>query len=153
MVTQWESEVRSIVEQVVRAERLELYWLELRAAGPRWQVLVYIDHPRGISVEDCARVSRALEGPLDQITDHSYEIEVSSPGIDRPLYTREHYASALGKPVELHLRIPHQGQHSFTGRLKNVDAQALTLQDERGQLLRIPWEGVSRGRVIASRYL
>lgn len=153
MSAQWESEVRSIVEQVVRAERLELYWLELRATGPRWQVLVYIDHPRGVGVDDCARVSRALEEPLDKITEHSYEIEVSSPGIDRPLYTREHYESALGKPIELRLRVPHHGQHSFTGRLKDVDAQALTFQSERGELLRIPWEDVSRGRVIASRYL
>lgn len=153
MVTPWESEVRSIVEQVVRLERFQLYWLELRAAGPRWQILVYIDHPRGVGIDDCARVSRALEEPLDRITEHSYEIEVSSPGIDRTLYTREHYESALGKPVELRLHTPYQGQQYYAGHLKDLDAQTLTLKDERGELLRIPRADISRGRVIASRYL
>ncbi|MCS6937122.1 MAG: ribosome maturation factor RimP [Candidatus Bipolaricaulota bacterium] len=147
MVNAWESQVRSIVERVVRQERLQLYWLELRAAGPRWRVCVYIDHPRGISVEDCARVSRALEEPLDQITEHSYEIEVSSPGIDRPLYTREHYESALGRSIELRLRTPHQGRRHLTGYLKELTSQALTVQDADGVLWQIPWEEISRGRL------
>lgn len=148
-----EAEIRSTVEQVVRREHFQLYWLELRARGPRWQVVVYIDHPGGVGVDDCARVSRALAEPLDRLIDRSYELEVSSPGIDRPLHTREHYERALGKPVELRLRLPHAGRQRFTGWLQELTAQALALRDARGEILRIPWEDVGRGRVIASRYL
>lgn len=153
MVSQLAAAVRSVVERAVAQARLELYWLELRAAGPRWQVIVYIDHPGGVGVDDCARVSRALGEPLDALIDHSYEIEVSSPGIDRLLYTPEHYKRAIGKPVELRLRILREGRQRFTGWLQGLSHQELALQDERGEIFHIPLQDISRAQVIESRYL
>ncbi|GBC76130.1 Ribosome maturation factor RimP [bacterium HR07] len=149
MISQLEVEIYREAERVARAHGVELYWLEVRAAGPRWQVVLYIDRAGGVTIDDCERVSRALEAPLDALIDHSYELEVSSPGIDRPLHTRAHYHKALGKPVELHLR-----QRTVVwGWLRGLTENAILLTDARGETVSIAFDDVHSARVIESRFL
>jgi ribosome maturation factor RimP len=149
MVSQLEVEIHREAERVTLAQGVELYWLEVRTSGPRWQVTVYIDRAGGVTIDDCERVSRALEAPLDALIDHSYELEVSSPGIDRPLFTLAHYQKALGKPVELRLR----QRTTLQGRIVGIAANAIFLADESGKTKQIPLDDVSRARVIESRFL
>ncbi len=149
MISQLEVEIHREAERVALAQGVELYWLQVRACGPRWQVVVYIDHAEGVTIDDCERVSRALEEPLDALIDHSYELEVSSPGIDRPLHTRAHYQKALGKPVELRLR----ERKVLQGWLHGLTESTILLTDAHGETVPIAFDDVHSARVIESRFL
>lgn len=153
MISQLEMAVHTVAERIALEQGVELYWLEMRTVGPRWQVTVYIDRVGGVSIDDCERVSRALEGPLDMLIDHSYVIEVSSPGIDRVLHTRAHYERALGKPVELRLRSPRDGHSVLQGWLSGLERDAILLADARGETVRISLDDVLSARVTESRFL
>ncbi len=153
MVSQIEADVQTVAERIALAQGVELYWLDLRASGPRWQVTVYIDRAGGVSIDDCERVSRALEEPLDALIEHSYELEVSSPGIDRPLHTRAHYERALGKPVEVRLRSPREGQKVLTGWLQGMANNELFLEGAQGETVQLSLHDVHHAQVIESRFL
>ncbi len=153
MISQLEMAVHAVAERIALEQGVELYWLEMRTSGPRWQVTVYIDRVGGVSIDDCERVSRALEGPLDALIDHSYIVEVSSPGIDRALHTRAHYERALGKPVELRLRQARDGHKVLQGWLSGLEGDMILLTDARGQTLRIAFDDVKSARVTESRFL
>lgn len=153
MISQLEMAVHTVAERIALEHGVELYWLEMRTVGPRWQVTVYIDRVGGVSIDDCERVSRALEGPLDALIDHSYIIEVSSPGIDRALHTRTHYERAVGKPVELRLRQARDGHRVLQGWLAGLDKDAIILADARGETLRVSLDEVLSARVTESRFL
>lgn len=148
MISQLEVEIQRAAERVTLAQGVELYWLEVRTSGPRWQVTVYIDRAGGVTIDDCERVSRALEAPLDALIDHSYELEVSSPGIDRPLHTRAHYQKALGKPVELRLRTK-----TVRGWLHGITDDAIFLTDDHGATVQLSLDDVRSAQVIESRFL
>lgn len=149
MISQVEVEIHREAERVALAQGVELYWLEVRTSGPRWQVTVYIDRAGGVTIDDCERVSRALEAPLDALIDHSYELEVSSPGIDRPLHTCAHYRKALGKPVELRLR----QRKTLQGWLHDITDDTIFLTDAHGATVQVPFGDVLHARVIESRFL
>ncbi len=153
MISPLEVEIQNEAERIARAHGVELYWLEVRASGPRWQVVIYIDRAGGVTIDDCERVSRALEEPLDALIDHSYELEVSSPGIDRPLHTRAHYYKALGKPVELRLRQPCHGQKVLQGKLHGLIGNTIFLSDVHGQTVQLSLDEVQSAQVIESRFL
>ena len=153
MISQLEMAVHTVAERIALEHGVELYWLEMRTVGPRWQVIVYIDRVGGVSIDDCERVSRALEGPLDALIDHSYILEVSSPGIDRALHTRTHYERAVGKPVELRLRSPRDGQRVLHGWLAGLDKDAVLLADAHGETIRVSFDDVTEARVTESRFL
>lgn len=154
MVSNIEVDVQSVAERITRAQGVELYWLDVRTSGPRWQVTVYIDRASGgVTIDDCERVSRALEEPLDALIEHSYELEVSSPGIDRPLHTRAHYERAIGKPIEVRLRSPREGQRVLTGWVQGIANGTLLLQNSQGETVQIPFTDVHHAQVIESRFL
>lgn len=145
--------VHAVAERIALEQGVELYWLEMRTSGPRWQVTVYIDRAGGISIDDCERVSRALEEPLDALIDHSYVIEVSSPGIDRALHTRTHYERALGKPVELRLRQARDGQKVLQGWLSGLEHNGILLTTAHGETVRVSFDEVLSAHVAESQFL
>ncbi len=153
MISQVEMAVHAVAERIALEQGVELYWLEMRTSGPRWQVTVYIDRAGGVSIDDCERVSRALEEPLDALIDHSYVIEVSSPGIDRALHTRTHYERALGKPVELHLRQARDGQKVLQGWLSGLEQNGILLTTAHGETVRVSFDEVLSAHVAESQFL
>lgn len=84
---------------------------------------VYIDSPRGVGIEDCAKVSRQLGAILDveNAILGQYELEVSSPGLDRPLFTLAQYQKYRGKKIKLRLRLPKEGRRNFSGILQQAE--------------------------------
>ncbi|MCS7198085.1 MAG: ribosome maturation factor RimP [Candidatus Bipolaricaulota bacterium] len=150
MNSQLEGAVQALAEQVALEHGVELYWLEIKTSGPRWQVTVYIERAGGVTIDDCERVSRSLEEPLDALIEHSYELEVSSPGIDRPLYTRRHYELAVGKPIEVRL---WDAAAVMKGWLQGLSQDELWLEDESGTVVPIPFAAVRSAQVIESRFL
>ncbi|MFM8550865.1 MAG: ribosome maturation factor RimP [Nitrospiraceae bacterium] len=154
---------RAVAEPIVRALALELVDVECAGQGAGMVLRVFIDKPGGVTVHDCEQVHLSLGHALDveDLMAHAYTLEVSSPGLDRPLKRREDYAKALGKQVNLRLRLPWEGQWRVVGRLLDVNEQGLTLAVQaakpRGPRHRalsepslqasVEWDAIAAGRL------
>jgi ribosome maturation factor RimP len=122
------SELRNIIAPAVIALGFELVDCELHFEQGRKIILVYIDNPtgdistKGVTIEDCTRVSRQINATLEveAPTMGGYTLEVSSPGLDRPLVTAAHYQRFLGAHVKIKLKNPLDGRRNFTGELLSV---------------------------------
>jgi ribosome maturation factor RimP len=128
----------------------ELVGVEYFQRGSGGAVLrVYIDHEKGITLDDCSAVSHQLSGVLDvedPIPGH-YDLEVSSPGLDRPLFTTEHYERFRGRAVRLKLVAKLDGRRKLEGRLAGVRSDAVLLHVE-GEDLEIPLAMIASARLV-----
>src|SRR5262245_54900424 len=104
---------------------------------------VYIDHPRGVDHALCERVTDLLRGYLDR-----YTIDVSSPGVERPLRKPAHFRKAVGRKVSLRTATEFDGRKRFRGELLSADEQTLSLGAEGGKAVFIPYDSIVRGNLI-----
>lgn len=106
----------------VEALDYELVGIEFIRAGKHSTLRVYIDHPEGISVDDCARVSHQVSSVLDveDPINTEYNLEVSSPGMDRPLFNAAQYEQFQGEMAQVVLNVPVAGKRKFTGTIRTV---------------------------------
>ena len=113
--------IHEILAPGAKALGYELVAVEL-GGGDTSVLCCYIDSENGIDVEDCAKASRQFSAILDveDPISNKYHLEVSSPGLDRPLVTPEHFKSVKGKRVKIKLSIPIEGRKRFTGEVVNV---------------------------------
>lgn len=149
--------VRKIAIPIVRSFGLDL--VEVECTGHRSQtvVRVFIDRADGVSLSDCEHVHRSLSSALDVMDPipYTYTLEVSSPGLDRPLKSREAFQRALGKMVRIKLRHPHGGQWSLTGSLLEVHGAGvlLRLKSATGErtaqppTITIAWDAIAGARL------
>jgi ribosome maturation factor RimP len=137
---------RSVVEPL----GYELVGVEYFQRGKLGGVLrVYIDHADGITLDDCAAVSRQLSGVLDvedPIKGH-YDLEVSSPGLDRPLFGVEQYERFRGHRAKVRLAAKLEGRRNFAGVLAGVDQGALLLEED-GETIVLPLEMIESARLV-----
>lgn len=112
-------ELIHLLEPAVSGLGYELVELEFAPAGSGGLLRLYIDAPPGITLDDCERVSRQVSAVLDaeDPIPGQYTLEVSSPGLDRVLRTREHFRRFAGSRVRLQLEVPIEGRKRFTGTL------------------------------------
>lgn len=143
------NELAEIAQRVAATQGVEFYWLTWRRGGSRSFVTVYIDRPGGVNVEDCARVSRALEALFDEKIDRSYDLEVSSPGLDRELHVPAHFKRALGQTVQLKLSIPWNEQNVLTGLLQGLSEREVMI-DLDEETIHVPFARIQRAKVVAS---
>lgn len=110
----------------------------------------YIDHPRGITLDDCSTVSKELEYLLDAEFDFdgAYVLEVSSPGLDHALKSQRDFAHFAGRRARLVLREPMNGDNVVTGTLVGAGAEEIRLTSEDGGDLVIPLSNISRARLL-----
>ncbi len=123
-------ELFRLLEPAVVTLGYELVELEFAPAGSGGLLRLYIDAAPGITLEDCERVSRTVGRLLDSedpIPGH-YTLEVSSPGLDRVLRTREHFERFVGSRVKIQLAVPLDGRRRFTGTLLEVGAEGLVVE-------------------------
>jgi ribosome maturation factor RimP len=118
--------------------------LAVELANPD-RFVVYVDHPEGVDHALCVRVTDLLRDYLRE-----YSIDVSSPGVERPLRKPAHFAGALGHTVSLRTREPLDGRSKFKGELKDAGDDALTLGID-GTTIEIPYETIVRGNLIDER--
>ena len=121
-MVQANKQLQAIIEPAVSALGYELVGIEHLSQGKHSVLRVYIDHEDGISVDDCADVSHQVSAVLDvedPITG-LYTLEVSSPGLDRPLFTEAHYLRYVGQLAEIRSHSPIDGRRRFKGRLQAV---------------------------------
>ncbi len=107
----------------------ELLGIEFISAGKHSVLRIYIDHENGINVDDCAEVSRQVSAILDVEDPISteYNLEVSSPGLDRPLFTLAHFEAVVGEKVDVKLSMPLNGRRKFKGKLVAVENDVLVV--------------------------
>ncbi|NND91361.1 MAG: ribosome maturation factor RimP [Granulosicoccus sp.] len=124
------TQVVSVIEPVVSGLGYELVGAEFGQAENGMTLRVYIDKPEGIVMEDCATVSRQLDAVLDveDTIKSAYLLEVSSPGIDRPLFTEAHFAAQIGEEVKVRLADGIGGRRNFKGQLVGVEDGVATVE-------------------------
>jgi ribosome maturation factor RimP len=153
-------EVRAIAERVARSFGLELFDVQLRRESIGWVIRVYIDGPQtdfeaaadptqeSVNLDDCQRVSRDLSAVLDaDVTfDHAYTLEVSSPGLDRPLRHLNDCRRFAGRLAKIVTREAVDGLNYIAGRITGVENDHVIIDTGHG-FHRIPWSAVSRARL------
>lgn len=142
-----ETTVETVVLPAIQARGLSLVDLEVRGNGRRTVVRIYVDRPGGVTIDDCQGLSREVGDLIDvaDVVPGSYDLEVSSPGLDRELRRDREFRWATGRLVRLWTREPVAGHRELSGRLVLVDEAALMLATPDG-----PRE-VSRSLVTKAR--
>lgn len=121
--------IHRLLEPTVTALGLELWGIEHVGRGRQSLLRIYIDSDDGVDIDDCERVSRQVSAVLD-VEDPikgEYTLEVSSPGLDRPLFVPAHYRRFIGSEIKLRLRAPHEGRRKFKGLIDRVEEDQLEL--------------------------
>lgn len=130
----YEQKTEEILTPIVQEYGFELVDVEYVKEGGTWYLRSYIDKPGGISIDDCEMVSRRLSDILDEkdYIDDSYIMEVSSPGLGRPLRKEKDFKRSLGEEVEVRTYRMIDKKKEFTGILKSYDADTVTIELEDG---------------------
>ena len=149
-------QVRAIADRVAKAHGLEIWDIVSRREGSGHVIRVVIDRPGpaatpddSVSIEDCEQVNRELGTILD-VEDplpFAYTLEVSSPGLDRPLRDAEDYRRFAGRLAKIVVREAVDNQTAFDGRLRGLEDDSVLLEGPRGRLHRLPLRLISRGRL------
>ena len=149
----------TLVDPLVRAEGFELVELEYGREPQGWVLRLFIDRPGrdpmskegGIGLDECAKVSHAVETALEveDLVPHAYALEVSSPGINRPLRRPEHFAKVVGKRVKVKTFGPvgTPPRKSFSGVLVQTSTSEITLQVEGGGAFQIPFRDIAKANL------
>lgn len=129
---EYEQKTEALVLPIIEANNFELVDVEYVKEAGNWYLRVYVDKEGGIAVDDCEVVSRALSDKLDvdDFIEDSYILEVSSPGLGRPLKKEKDYIRSIGKEVDIHLYKSIEKQKEFTGVLKSYNKEEIVLQIE-----------------------
>jgi ribosome maturation factor RimP len=128
--------VRNLIEPIVAELNLELWDVRYVKEGAQWYLRVFIDKPEGIGIEDCEKVSRAIDAPLDELNpiEQSYCLEVCSPGIDRELVREEHFMRFIDADVMVKMIRPIEGiGKEFAGVLKEYNKGEILIEDHSGE--------------------
>lgn len=132
---EYEQKAESLLAPIVEEYGFELVDVEYVKEAGNWYLRGYIDKPGGITVNDCEQVSRAFSDKLDEndFIEDSYIMEISSPGLDRPLKKEKDFIRSMGKKVEIRTYRPIEKQKEFCGVLTAYDNDSVTIDDE-GQI-------------------
>lgn len=133
----YEQKTEEILQPLMEANGFELVDVEYVKEGGTWYLRAYIDKPGGIAIDDCELISRALSDELDaqDFIEDSYILEVSSPGLGRPLKKDRDFERSIGQEVEVRTFRAIDGQKEFTGILKNYDKDSVSITlDEETEL-------------------
>ena len=142
-------ELQSLLEPTIENMGYELVDLELRLGGRDGVVRVFIDHPDGISLDDCEKVSRVISALLDiedPLPGH-YNLEVSSPGLDRKLTKVEHFQRFAGEIVKVQMRFPIAGRKRFRGTLVASDDENIVVEVD-GEPHSLPLATIDTARLV-----
>ena len=142
--------LRRMLAAVVETMGYELVGVEFHDHGDHALLRIYIDSETGIGLDDCQRVSHQLSGVLeveDPITGR-YTLEVSSPGLDRPLFEAAHFDRFAGSEVRIQLRELLDGRRKLVGRLLGMRDDNVAIMDSEGREWRVPLERIEKARLV-----
>lgn len=133
----YEQKAEELLMPLIEQNQFELVDVEYVKEAGNWYLRAYIDKPGGITVDDCEVISRAFSDLLDvhDFIDDAYILEVSSPGLGRPLRKDKDFERSLGEEVDIKTYKPINHQKDFTGILKEYDKQKIVIELENGELM------------------
>lgn len=145
-----EQNLQEMLQGAVEYLGCELWGIECQRAGRFMTVRLFIDKEGGVTVDDCADVSRQVSAILDvedPIAD-KYNLEVSSPGLDRPLFTLPQFERYIGQDIAVHLRIPVMERRKWQGKLERIENDMVTLIVD-GQEQVLVFGNIQKANVVA----
>jgi len=142
-------ELATLLEPTVERLGYELSDLEVRLSGKGGRVRVFIDKPDGIGLADCEKVSQAVSALLDveDPVPGNYDLEVSSPGLDRKLTKSEHFQRFIGELVKVKTRFPVEGRRRFRGKLMAADEDNIVVEVD-GELHSLALATIDTARLV-----
>lgn len=142
-------EVAGFVEPILEEMGYELVDVAYVSRNGRWVLQLFIDKEGGVTIDDCAAVSREIGDLIDvrDIISHEYVLEVSSPGLDRPLKKMKDFRWAVGRKVRIRTAQPREGRRNFTGRLERVEEDVITLLVDETELS-FSIEGLEKANLV-----
>jgi ribosome maturation factor RimP len=153
-VQSYEEQIWQLAESVLAAEGMEPVLVECLKMKTRWVVRIYMDREEGgVSLDDCTRVSHQLGDLLDvhDVPPGPYTLEVSSPGLDRPLYRDKDFLKYRGSEITLRLEEKIEGRRRFSGELldyEDMDGGKSLVVRSAGKIFRIPREAVAKANLV-----
>ena len=137
--------VRALVEPVLAGASAELVEATLHRQGRQLVIRLLVDQVGGVTIQDCARLNRLVGQALDEadLIEEPYTLEVSSPGLDRPLVSKRDFERAIGEELDLELREPVHGRRQLTGQLLAVQPEAVVMITQAGNVT-IPLTQIQR---------
>ena len=142
--------IEQMIKPAIGALGFELVGVEHVPQGRHSMLRIYIDHQDGITPDNCAEVSRQVSAVLD-VEDPihgEYTLEVSSPGIERPLFTLEQCAKFIGQRVDVRLHLPVDGRRHFKGELITVEDDELTIELNDDESLTCTMDDIDKAKLI-----
>ncbi len=141
--------VQAFAQSLLPGMGLELVEVQYRREGEGWVLRLFIDGPEGVGVDHCAGVSREVSDFLDveDLISHAYQLEVSSPGLERRLRDTADFKRYAGKKARIKVRNPVDGQKVFIGLIGEADEEAVELSLEDGSRCRIEMHQIRKARL------
>lgn len=142
-------EISKYAASLLPSMGLELVEVQFRREGHGWVLRVFIDSEQGITIDHCADVSREISAYLDveDLIDYQYNLEVSSPGLERPLKSLMDFERYMGKKARVKLREPIDGQKVQIGIIEQVIDNEIELELEDGKKVRFSFDSINKARL------
>jgi len=139
-----------LFEPVVVSMGYELVGVEFLGAGGYGTLRVYIDREQGVSLDDCAAISHQISGILDveEPIKQAYDLEISSPGIDRPLFKLADFERFTGMTAKVKLALALEGRKNFKGRLQGVTDDGMVIIEVDGEKFQLPFADIARANLM-----
>ena len=144
-----ENEIEKLLTPAVQSLDCEIWGVEFLSQGRHSKLRLYIDRTEGVSVDDCAKVSRLVGDVLDveELLTGGYTLEVSSPGMDRIIFKPSQFEASVGETIDVRLNFPFEGRKRIEGVLTGLDDDEAIVQVEEDEFL-LPLENVARARIV-----
>jgi len=139
-----------LIESLLTAEGYELVDLEFRKESRGWVLRVFMDKPGGVTLDDCAAVSREVGDHIEveDLIPHSYTLEISSPGLERPLKKEKDFLRSIGKLIQFSTTSPVEGRSFFKGVLLDYQPSDRLILAEDRKTWEIPVGWVTKARLV-----
>jgi len=140
--------IQGFAEPLLTDMEMELVEIQFRREGHGWVLRLFIDREGGVSLDHCAAVSREISAYLEveDLIDHAYHLEVSSPGLERPLKKRDDFIRFAGKLARIKLREPVAGQRVLVGVLRGMEGNSVVLALDK-ETVQVDMENISKARL------
>lgn len=141
--------IKEIVLPLIKDQNFELVDLEIKGKGPTTILRIFVDKPGGITLDECTALSEKLSLNLDveDFFPQRYTLEVSSPGLDRPLISESDFKRKIGENIKVFLKIPVDNKSVIEGRIEDFKDQKLWLNSE-GESKAIAFEKIEKAKII-----
>lgn len=144
-----DKKITQAIKPLIESEGFELIGVEIIQSGRKLLVRVYVDKPGGIIIDECARLSRRIGALFDAegVIESQYLLEVSSPGLNRPLFNKEQIKAQLGNEISVQVKVPIEGRKNFKGMLQKIEGEAVCLLVD-GKETVLPFDSIIKARLV-----